>query len=145
MHDDYYIRKALGILQDRVLEVKKMHNPEEVKQYLLLDLHRRERELFGVLYLNTRHAILAREELFYGTIDSCTVHPREVVRSALKRNAAAIILFHNHPSGDPEPSEADRALTNRIRDALSMVDIRVLDHMVVGSSAVVSFAERGLL
>jgi DNA repair protein RadC len=102
-------------------------------------------EVFGCIFLDNRHRVLGFDELFRGTIDNTTVYPREVVRQALHRNAAAVILAHNHPSGVPEPSDADRLITRRIRDALDLVDVRLLDHVVVGDGACVSLAGRGLL
>ena len=101
--------------------------------------------MFYVLCLDTRHRVLHGEVLFTGTIDSAEVHPREVVKEALRLNAAALVISHNHPSGNPEPSAADRVLTKRLREALSMVDVRVLDHIIVGGTKTTSFAERGLI
>ena len=98
-----------------------------------------------MLHLDNRHRVIAFEELFRGTLDGASVHPREVVKQALHHNSAACILVHNHPSGIAEPSDADRRLTQRLKDALALVDIRTLDHFVVGGAEVVSFAERGLL
>ena len=98
-----------------------------------------------MLYLSTRHEILAFREHFHGTIDGATVYPRVIVQAALELNAAAVILAHNHPSGVAEPSEADRQITRKLTQALDLIDIRVLDHIVVSAKAVVSFAERGLL
>ncbi|MEZ8076857.1 DNA repair protein RadC, partial [Vibrio sp. FF112] len=103
-----------------------------------------EREVFAVMFLDNQHHLISFEELFFGTIDSASVYPREVVKAALKTNAAAVIFAHNHPSGDATPSQADKRITQRLKDALALVDIRVLDHIVIGDSAV-SFAERGLL
>jgi DNA repair protein RadC len=100
-------------------------------------------EVFACIYLDNQHRVLAFDELFRGTIDGASVYPREVVKAALKRNAAALILAHNHPSGVAEPSAADRQLTRRLKDALALVDIRVLDHVVVGDGETVSLAERG--
>ena len=97
------------------------------------------------MYLDNRHRVISFAELFRGTIDGASVHPREVVKEALSRNAAAVILVHNHPSGLPEPSQADEFITRRLKDALALVDIRVLDHLVVGDGICESFAERGLL
>ena len=97
------------------------------------------------MFLDNRHRLIAYEELFHGTIDGASVHPREVVKSALRYNAAAVILAHNHPSGVAEPSQADQRITKRLQDALTLVDIRVLDHFVVGDGEPVSFAERGLI
>jgi DNA repair protein RadC len=96
------------------------------------------------MFLDNQHHLISFEELFFGTIDSASVYPREVVKAALKTNAAAVIFAHNHPSGDATPSQADKRITQRLKDALALVDIRVLDHIVIGDSAV-SFAERGLL
>jgi DNA repair protein RadC len=109
-----------------------------------LQLRDRPYEVFACLFLDTRHRVIAFEELFRGTIDGASVHPRELVRRALEHNAAAVILAHNHPSGVAEPSAADRQITTRLKDALALVDVRVLDHCVVGDE-IVSFAERGLL
>lgn len=120
-------------------------SPDLVRQYLSARLRHHQREVFAVLFLDNQHRLITYAELFHDTIDSASVYPREVVKEALARNAAAIILAHNHPSGVAEPSQADRRITERIQAALELVDIRVLDHMVVGDSEVVSFAERGFL
>ena len=120
-------------------------NPEAVRRYLSARLRGHRQEVFGVLFLDNRHRIISFEELFYGTIDGASVHPREVVRRALHHNAAAVILAHNHPSGVAEPSRADQQLTQRLSDALGLVDVRVLDHIVVGDGPAVSLAERGLM
>jgi len=119
--------------------------PEAVRRYLTAHLRGHSQEVFGCLFLDNRHRIIAFEELFFGTIDGATVHPREVVKRALAHNAAALILAHNHPSGVAEPSRADQAITRRLSDALNLVDIRVLDHIVVGDGPAVSLAERGLM
>ena len=120
-------------------------NPRIVREYLAVHYAGQEREVFGCLFLDNRHRLICFDEVFHGTIDGASVHPREVVKLALARNAAAVILAHNHPSGVAEPSQADELITVRIRDALALVDIRVLDHLVVGGNVVVSFAERGLI
>ncbi|MDQ3566414.1 MAG: DNA repair protein RadC [Pseudomonadota bacterium] len=104
-----------------------------------------EHEIFGLVYLDNKHRVLGFEDLFHGTIDGCTVHPREVAKAALRMNAAAVLIYHNHPSTDPTPSRADELLTQRLKEVLSLLDIRVLDHIVIGGTEVVSFAERGLL
>jgi DNA repair protein RadC len=120
-------------------------NPADTRAYLSAHLRGRPYEVFACLFLDNRHRVISYEELFRGTIDGATVHPREVVKRALEHNAAALILAHNHPSGVAAPSRADELLTQRLRDALALVDIRVLDHMIVGEGEVVSLAERGIL
>jgi DNA repair protein RadC len=120
-------------------------NPQDARRYVAHRLRRYPHEVFACLFLDNRHRVISFEELFFGTIDGATVHPREVVRRALGHNAAALILAHNHPSGVAEPSRADELLTRRLREALALVDTRVLDHLVIGDAEVVSFAERGLL
>jgi DNA repair protein RadC len=120
-------------------------NPRATREFLRAQLRDRDHEVFCCLFLDNRHRVIRFDEVFRGTIDGASVHPREVVKLALARNAAAVILAHNHPSGVAEPSQADEMITLRLRDALALVDIRVLDHVVVGDGACVSFAERGLL
>lgn len=120
-------------------------NPDSVRRFLIAQLRGHDQEVFGCLFLDNRHRLIAFEELFRGTIDGATVYPREVVKRALTLNAAALILAHNHPSGVAEPSLADRAITHKLRDALALVDVRVLDHIVVGDGPAVSMAERGLV
>ncbi len=120
-------------------------SPSKVRTFLRAQLRDRPHEVFCCLYLDTRHRVLEFEELFRGTIDGASVHPREVVKAALARNAAAVIIAHNHPSGVAEPSAADEALTQRLKQALGLVDIRLLDHFVVGETEVVSLSERGLV
>lgn len=118
-------------------------SPQQTKLYLSSLLRDRQREAFYLLFLDNQHRVIRDEVLFEGTIDAASVYPREVVKRALHHNAAAVILAHNHPSGIAEPSQADRRITVRLKDALGLVDIRVLDHFVVGDGDVVSFAERG--
>ncbi|MGC9422534.1 MULTISPECIES: RadC family protein [unclassified Vibrio] len=118
-------------------------SPQQTKLYLSCVLRDRQREAFYTLFLDNQHRVIQDEVLFEGTIDAASVYPREVVKRALHHNAAAVILAHNHPSGIAEPSQADRRITQRLIDALALVDIRVLDHFVVGDGEVVSFAERG--
>jgi DNA repair protein RadC len=120
-------------------------DPKGVRDYLRVHYAGYEREVLSVLFLDNRHRLLACEEMFQGTIDGATVHPREVVKRALSHNAAAVILAHNHPSGVAEPSQADELITRRIKDALAIVDIRCLDHLVIAGTATVSLAERGVL
>lgn len=120
-------------------------SPGQAREMLVARLRDRPHEVFAVVFLDNRHRMLHYGELFRGTIDGAAVHPREVVREALERGAAAVIFAHNHPSGVAEPSAADQSITRRLREALQLVDIRVLDHIVVGDGETVSFAERGLL
>jgi DNA repair protein RadC len=120
-------------------------SPASVKQFLQLQLAYLTREVFAVLFLDHQQRLLGFETLFQGTLSQTSVHPREVVKRALALNAAAVILAHNHPSGVAEPSRADEFLTRTLKDALALVDVRVIDHIVVGAGSTASFAERGLL
>ncbi|MBM5812488.1 MAG: JAB domain-containing protein [Gammaproteobacteria bacterium] len=120
-------------------------SPRAARDYLIARLRDRDHEVFCCLFLDSRHRLIACEELFRGTVDGASVHPREVVKQALARNAAALILAHNHPSGVAEPSQADEIITARLRDALALVEIRLLDHLVVGDGNCTSLAERGLV
>ncbi|MFA0143188.1 DNA repair protein RadC [Vibrio kanaloae] len=117
-------------------------NPTNVKEYLKLKLGAHDREVFAVMFIDNQHQLISFEELFFGTIDAASIYPREVVKAALNHNAAAVVFAHNHPSGIAEPSQADRRITQRLVDALKLVDIRVLDHIVAGEDCV-SFAEKG--
>jgi len=132
-------------LAQRLERGEALTSPDLARGFLRRKLQDLPHELFCCLYLDTKHRVIRFEELFRGTIDGASVHPREVVRCALGHNAAAVIVAHNHPSGVAEPSAADNALTLRLREALAMVDIRLLDHLVVGDGEVVSYTERGLL
>lgn len=120
-------------------------DPGMTRRYLKGKLRGYAQEVFACMFLDNQHRLISYEELFFGTIDGASVHPREVVRRVLRHNAAAVIFAHNHPSGVAEPSQADRRITERLKSALALVDVRVLDHMVVGDEEVTSFAERGLL
>jgi DNA repair protein RadC len=122
-----------------------LQSPTATREFLIARLRDTPHELFCCLHLDNRHRLLAFEVLFRGTIDGASVHPREVVKQALAHNAAAMILAHNHPSGVPEPSRADELITRRLREALQLVDIPVLDHLIVAGNACVSLAERGLI
>ena len=122
-----------------------LESPEVTRQYLKTALRDHSNEVFACLFLDTRHRVIAFEELFYGTIDGATVYPRVVAEKALLHGAAAVIVAHNHPSGISEPSLADQAITRRLKDALALLDIRLLDHFVVGDGAPVSMAARGML
>jgi DNA repair protein RadC len=132
-------------LSQRLRRGDALLNPGDTARFLTARLRDYPYEVFGVLFLDNRHRVLAFEELFRGTVDGASVHPREVVRRALRHNAAAVILSHNHPSGVAEPSQADQQITRRLRDALGLIDVRVLDHLVVGDGDCCSLAERGLL
>jgi DNA repair protein RadC len=122
-----------------------LDSPQAARDFLVTRLRDMPHELFCCLHLDNRHRLIAFEELFRGTIDGASVYPREVVKQALARNAAAVILAHNHPSGVAEPSQADELVTRRLREALQLVDIRVLDHLIVADNRCLSLAERGLL
>ncbi|MGD2112461.1 MAG: DNA repair protein RadC [Gammaproteobacteria bacterium] len=132
-------------LQEQLQREDTLDNPDATRRYLLSRLRHLGHEVFACLFLDNRHRVIAFEELFQGTIDGASVHPREVVKRALHHNAAAVILAHNHPSGVAEPSRADLRITRRLIDSLALVDIRVLDHLVIGEGDGVSLAERGQL
>ena len=122
-----------------------LSSPRVVRDYLQLLLGGRHQEVFLVLFLDTQHRVIASEELFHGSLSQTSVYPREVVKRALAHNAAAVILAHNHPSGVAEPSQSDKLLTNALKQALNLVDVRVLDHFVVATGQTLSFVETGLL
>ena len=122
-----------------------LHNPDQTKRFVCAWLQQNKQEIFACLFLDNRHRVICREELFSGTIDGANVYPREVVKRALYHNAAALIFAHNHPSGVAEPSRSDQQITLKLRDALALVDIRVLDHLVIGDNQAVSMAELGLI
>lgn len=142
---DQIINAARRVMEQLVQRGTQMSSPNAVRDYLTVKLAAYEHEVFVVLFLDTQHRLIEYVEMFRGSIDSASVHPREVVKEALARNAAAVILAHNHPSGWVEPSAADQQITNRLKEALSLVDVRILDHLVVAGAQTVSFAERGLL
>jgi DNA repair protein RadC len=143
------LQAALELTRRHLLEPIKVGSvlsaPNAVRAFLTAQLRDRPYEVFCVLFLNSRHRLIAFEELFRGTTDAAQVYTREVLHRALARNAASVILAHNHPSGDTEPSEADEASTRRIKEALALVDLRVLDHIIVGDGACFSFSEHGML
>lgn len=143
-------KRSIVTLATKVLAFKfragrALSSPDETRTYLRMKLADYRNEVFGCLFLDNRHRVIALRELFQGTIDGASVHPRVVVQQALDVNAAALVFFHNHPSGVAEPSRADEMLTRRLRDALALVDVRVLDHFVVSGGESVSFAESGRL
>lgn len=144
--NDEIVRQALAILASRLRKPgHALTCSDSTRTYLRLQLAEREHEVFAILYLDNQHRVIAFEELFRGTIDGAAVYPREVVKAALRHNAAAVILTHNHPSGNEEPSTADQAITDRLKRALQTVDIRVLDHVIVAGMRTTSFAERGMI
>ncbi len=132
-------------LWERLQRGDALSSPDDTRRFLIARLRDQPQEVFACLFLDNRNRVIAFEELFRGTIDSASVYPREVVKRALAHNAAGMIVAHNHPSGVAEPSRADEAITQRLKDALALVDIRLLDHFVIGDGVAVSFAERGLL
>ena len=132
-------------LSEAMLAGPTLASPKATRDFLSAQLRDLEHEVFCCLYLDKRHRLIRYEELFRGTIDGASVHPREIVKLALQRNSAAVIIAHNHPSGVAEPSHADELITHRVKEALALVDIRLLDHIIVGDGAAVSLAERGLI
>ncbi|HCG7393711.1 TPA: DNA repair protein RadC [Vibrio parahaemolyticus] len=138
------LEQAAQIIANRYLRGNVFTSPNATKEFLIYKLSQHEREVFAVLLLDNQHRLIEYNELFFGTIDAATVYPREVVKLTLERNAAAVIFAHNHPSGEPEPSQSDKRITSRLSEALALIDVRVLDHFIVGESCV-SFAERGLI
>lgn len=140
------IQRALALLEQHLRQPGvSFTSANATRDWLRLQMARLEREVFMVLYLDNQHRLLAHETLFTGSINSTEVHPREIVKSALKHNAAAVLLAHCHPSGHADPSDTDRQITHRIQETLALVDVRVLDHCIVGGMTVYSFAEHGLL
>jgi len=139
------IERALAILTHRHSRGETLTSPESVKDFLRVKLADHRNEVFGCLFLDNRHRVIAVEDMFFGTIDGASVHPRVIAQKALIVNAAAAIAYHNHPSGVAEPSQADLRITQRIRETLNLVDVRLLDHLVVCAGECTSFAERGLL
>ncbi|MBI5258540.1 MAG: DNA repair protein RadC [Burkholderiales bacterium] len=139
------VEMARRALSQRLAEAPVFESPAAVKDYVQLQLAALPQEVFAVLFLDSQHRLIRLDEMFRGTLNQTSVYPREVVRRALALNAGAVILAHNHPSGLAEPSRADEFLTQTLKEALKLVDVRVLDHLVVGRGCVVSFAERGLI
>lgn len=139
------IREAIGILETRIRNTKAFTKPSDVKHFCQLQIAQEKDEHFCCMFMDSQHRLIAFERLFKGTIDGASVYPRVVVRRALELNAAAVILTHNHPSGVPEPSTADIKITQRLKEALGLIDVRVLDHIIAGTSGTSSMAESGLL
>ena len=145
-HEDWIIHQAITLLEQRIFKAGPMLNsPTTVRDYLHLKLVGEPNEVFAVVFLNSQHQVLAYEPMFKGTVDQTSVYPRVLVQRALALNASAVILAHQHPSGMTVPSAADQALTDRLKAALAIVDVRVVDHFIVGKGTPYSFAESGLL
>ena len=145
MTDEQLIQRALDLLAGRLHTGDVLASPAVVRDYLRLHLGAREHEVFVVILLDSQNRVLDILDLFRGTLTQTSVYPREVVKVALAANAGGVILAHNHPSGLAEPSRADELLTQSLKQALALVDVKVLDHIVVGASSSISFAERGLI
>ena len=143
MDEEGILLAAANILEQRLQRQGRIHSPDQAGDYLVARCAHLSHEVFGVVFLDNQHLIISTEHLFSGTIDVCEVHPRVVAKLALELNAVAVILFHNHPSGNPEPSQADRQVTKRLQEALGLLDIRVIDHLVIGGRQHVSLAAKG--
>ncbi len=142
---DEVLSQAWGVLAERVKPGVTLSSPQDVKDYLRLAIGLLEHEVFCVVFLDAQHRVIELQQMFRGTVTQTSVYPREVVKASLLLNSAAVVLAHNHPSGLADPSRADEYLTQTLKAALQLIDVRVLDHMVVTANAVVSFAERGLI
>ena len=145
MTQDQTIKRALKILAAQMRTAPVLSAPGAVRDYLRLLLHDRGHEVFVCVFLDAQHRVIACEEIFRGTLSQTSVYPREIVKASLAHNAAAVIFAHNHPSGVAEPSRADELLTQSLKQALALIDVKVLDHFVIAGAASVSFAERGLI
>jgi DNA repair protein RadC len=137
------LEMARRYLRESLESKSVINNPDDTRQFLKSQLAHHQREVFACLYLDNKHQIIAFEELFFGTIDGASVHPREVVKNTLKHNAAAVIFAHNHPSGNPQPSQSDIDITRQLIKALQLIDVRVLDHLIIGSGEATSLTELG--
>jgi DNA repair protein RadC len=144
MTADQVLEKASEILKNKHLTSDVFTSSEATKDFLKFKLGNYEREVFAVMILTSKHQLIEYSELFFGTINAASVYPREVVKAVLNENGAAVIFAHNHPSGETEPSVADIAITKRLKEALSLIDVQVLDHIIVANGTT-SLAERGLL
>lgn len=142
--DEEIVKRALLILECRI-RGDILSSPKAVRDYLTLTLAHREHEVFLVIFLTAQHAVIAVEEMFRGTLTQTSVYPREIVKAALRHNAAAVLFCHNHPSGVAEPSRSDEALTQALKQALALVDVKTLDHFICAGAICMSMAERGLL
>ncbi|MBC8209449.1 MAG: DNA repair protein RadC [Gammaproteobacteria bacterium] len=139
------VRLAIEILELRHQPGVSFDSPQATREYLRLHLSDRKNEVFGVIFLDNKHRLLSIEELFTGSVSSASVYPRVVAQRTLECNASAVIFYHNHPSGNPEPSQSDIQITKRLNSALELIDVRTLDHLVIGNEGTVSFADRGLI
>jgi len=145
-NEDWIVQQAIVLLERRVFKAgPRLERPAAVRDYLRVKLVAEPNEIFVVVFMNSMHDVLAVEPMFHGTINATSVYPRVVLQRALQLNAAAVIFAHQHPSGTTEPSNADRVLTEQLKTALALIDVRVLDHFVIGQGAPYSFAESGLL
>lgn len=144
MHDEI-INQAREILTQRLYRTDSLTSPRDTESYLALKLGEREQEVFSVIFLDNQNHVIEYQEMFFGSASSVGVHPREIARQALKLNAAAVICSHNHPSGKTEPSQQDKAITLKIQNVMALIDVRLVDHIIVGGGQTVSFAERGWL
>jgi DNA repair protein RadC len=142
---DEIIAMAFKLIKRKFVRGLALSSPHDTRNFLRINLLEREREVFVAIFVDNQHRVIAYEEIFFGTIDGASVHPREVVKLSLIHNAAAVVFAHNHPSGVAEPSQADRRITERLKSALALIDVRVLDHFIVGSEEILSFAEKGLI
>ncbi|TXH74461.1 DNA repair protein RadC [Thiobacillus sp.] len=142
---DEVLRAAQRVLAGQMRGSEALTSPQVVRDFLRVKLGTLEHEVFAVIHLDAQNRVLDYVEMFRGTVSQTSVYPREVVKEALARNSAALLLVHNHPSGAAEPSRADEMLTQTLKSALALVDVRVLDHLIVAGSAILSFTERGLL
>ena len=143
--EQFVIDQATRILDSKIRSSPALTSSNATRTYLRVSMATLEREVFRVIFLDSQNRVITVEDLFFGTIDGTSVHPREVVKAALRHNAAAAILAHNHPSGMTEPSQADINITRHLKDVLAMVGVRILDHVVVGIEDDTSMAERGLI
>lgn len=144
MTEHQILEKASEIIAAKFVGDELLNSTKASKDYAMMKLSCYQREVFAVMLLNSQHQLIEFKEVFFGTVDSASIYPREIVKEVLNNNASAVIFTHNHPSGTPTPSEADKCITKRLQDALALIDVRVLDHIVVGRTAF-SFAEEGLL
>jgi DNA repair protein RadC len=143
--DSAVVEAALEILSKRIAKGSLLSSPQAARDYLVARISDRQDEVFGVIWLSTRHHVIDVVEMFQGTIDGCSVHPRTVVKMALAKNAAACLLFHQHPAGVADASRADELITKRLQESLALIECRVIDHVIVAGRETFSFAEKGLL